>query len=256
MWEIGWATDPGIKRKKQPNQDSVGVLLPSFFNRKPPLLIIADGMGGYEGGALASKIVTKAINAVYQKFRLQRCSFDEILLQGVQIALADIRKQGKKEGPSFRMGSTVVAAILDNENLYLVNVGDSRAYLFNSTDIRQISYDHSVVADLVRNGTLSLDQIRAHPDRSKLTLSLNTVREIVAPFSTTVKFENSDVLVLCSDGLWASVSDTQIQEIVLTLQPQKAAMKLVTMANINQGLDNISVIIARRKGYEEFDSAN
>jgi serine/threonine protein phosphatase PrpC len=251
MLEIGTALDVGLKRKDHENQDSLRVVQPTLFNRKPPLLIVADGMGGYMGGATASKTVVDVMEREYQKARKDTSMID-VLYNAVLSAHRKIHDLAQQKPELGLMGSTVVAAVIDGDMLYLVNVGDSRAYLINPQRIQQINWDHSLLADEIRNKRLTLEEARDYPHKNVLTMSLSAQRNEIEPFTMQHRLENNEHLLLCSDGLWGVVTEAQIQAVVLQFPAQRAADKLVQMANANQGPDNISIIIARRSDHFTF----
>lgn len=242
VFTIGKAIDPGIKRKGRPNQDAIGVMLPKFLNRKPPLLIVADGMGGFQEGAKAAQIV---INEIIRQYKWSRKNKNHLakILKGIQKAHKKIRRYVKKNKEISSMGTTVAAAVVERDKAYIVNVGDSRIYLINESEIRQISFDHSLVAEQVRQGIIKPEEAHNHPRKNVLMLSISSKHEKLEPFTAEVDLKDGDTLLLCSDGLWGTVSDTQIQDVLLELPPQEAADKLVSMANMNQGPDNISVLV-------------
>jgi PPM family protein phosphatase len=246
MYEIGKATNVGIKRKDHPNQDSIGVVLPDLFNWKPPLLIVADGMGGYEGGAIASQIVVETFIREYKRAKTQQ-DYRELLRNIILISHNAIKNRIENFPEIAKMGSTVVSAILDNNILYIGNVGDSRAYVINQSDIKKASWDHSFVGELVRQGAITPDQALEHPKRNILTMSITAQRPEIDPYVNKFELRDSDAVLLCSDGLWGSVGEEQIRLTVLENRPQAAADLLVDLANKNLGPDNISVIIARKK---------
>jgi PPM family protein phosphatase len=246
MFEIGKATNVGIKRKEHPNQDSIGVVMPGFLSRKPPLLIVADGMGGYEGGAIASQIVVSVLNKEYSRAKPQQDY--KSLLRSMIITSHQVIKERVLDAPEIaKMGSTVVAAILNNNSLYVGNVGDSRAYIINRDGIKHISWDHSFVGELVRQGAITSEQSLVHPKRNILTMSITAQRTEIDPYVNRYDFNVGDTVLLCSDGLWGVVDIKDIQSTVMNYSPQQAADMLVQMANNNLGPDNISVIIARKK---------
>lgn len=243
MIEIGSAIDPGRKRIASKNQDSLCVVRPSFFNRRPPLLVIADGMGGYEGGSVASQIVVSSFSDVYQRSSPSLPPL-QVMQAGVAAALAAMKQQAARSEALSRMGSTVVAVVIKDGSIHLVNVGDSRAYLINPRQCRQISYDQSLVGELLRQGIIGEEDVRTHPRRNVLNMSISAQRETVSTYSNIFPYQPGDRLVLCSDGLWGPVTEPQIQAVVLEYHPQPAAERLVQLANTNQGPDNISVIVA------------
>lgn len=255
MIAIGWALDPGIRRRAKENQDAV-VIHPTDSDAadaadagapeigRPVMLVVADGMGGYEGGAVASSHVVRSFSGVYHQM-LVGANPLAALEQGVADAHASMRQSAVQEPRLMQMGSTVAAVILQGPKIYLLNVGDSRVYLINAGAVRQISFDHSYVGEAVRRGFLSEMDARSAPNRNVLTMAISAQREQVEPFSGVYDWQQGDRLLICSDGLWGSVSEEQIQQAVMTLPPQEAANELVRLANANEGPDNIAVIIAQ-----------
>lgn len=249
MYKIGTGLDVGIKRRGKPNQDSIGVFSPGLFNRKPVLIVVADGMGGHRGGAEASKLVVKSIAMTYKSANKDE-SKQSILIRAVQKAQAAVVRRAKSDPKLQAMGSTVVAGILEQDLLSICNVGDSRAYVINESQVRQVSVDHSVVAMQLAHGLITEEEARNHPKRSHLTMSISARRDEVDPYYGQILLGEDEVVLLCSDGLWGVVSEKQLQTVVLELEPQAAADKLVNMAKMNQGPDNISVIVARKSDFK------
>lgn len=244
MLELGSALDPGRKRASSENQDSIGIVKSDLFNWHPPLLIVADGMGGYNGGAIASRLVVQHLSAGYLKSR-RDISPLHALQAGINTAHFALRQEASKDPNLAQMGSTVVAVVIKKEKIYLANVGDSRAYIINQNEVKQISYDHSLVGEQLRMGLITEAEVRTHPRRNVLSMSLSAQREQVDMFTGMFVWRPKDILVLCSDGLWGPVVEAQIQAVVMEFSPRVAAQKLIDLANTNQGPDNISVIVAR-----------
>jgi len=244
-FEFGAACDPGRKRKNEPNQDLVELILPSSKDSYPPLIIVADGMGGYRGGEIASKLLVETFHRFYLQSNLKSWN-GSLLSELVQKAHKAIIDHGSKDPNLSGMGTTVVAAILTEDHIDVINVGDSRAYLLRGEKIIQLSQDQSIVADQVRAGQLTPEEAKEHPKRRWLSMSISAKRPVVKPFTVESRIEPDDILVLCSDGLWSAIPETLIWAAANELPPQDAADKLVAMANTSQGPDNISVIIARR----------
>jgi protein phosphatase len=144
------------------------------------------------------------------------------------------------------MGSTLVAAVLEEHTLHLLNIGDSRAYLLRGKNILQVSQDHSWVALQVQAGLLTAEEARTHPNRNRLNMAITAKRPEIKPYLTRKTLQPEDILVLCSDGLWGVVPETLIWAAATELPPDIAVKKLISLANRQQGPDNISVIIARR----------
>jgi protein phosphatase len=245
-FEIGSALDPGRKRGAGKNQDALCVL--GVPGPLPPLLVVADGMGGVAGGAEASQAVIASLAGAYTRAAAGALPLADplaLLRAGVADALAALRSAAGERPELARMGSTVVAALLEPARVALTNVGDSRAYLVGQSGIRQISFDHTLVGEGMRKGYLSREDARRHPQRSVLSLCVSAQRERVDPFTGLFPWAPGDCLVLCSDGLWGPVSEARIHETVMVHPPEQAAQRLVTLANENFGPDNIAVIVAR-----------
>jgi len=248
-WEfdIGVSSDPGRQRSNEPNQDRVAVIMPDINHGHPPLLILADGMGGHGGGEEASKIVIDIVSTSY----LQCNPHTEpriVLVECINKAHQALRNHAVKNPRLASFGSTVVIMLLENGGISTANVGDSRAYLFHRGEILQLSQDHSVVADQVRAGQLTPLQALKHPHRNRLTQSMSAKRDTIRPFLNHAALTTEDVFLLCSDGLWGVVAEAIIQAVAIELPPQRAADKLVSLANAANGPDNISVIVGRRRG--------
>jgi len=241
---IGYSCDVGRKRKS--NQDALAVLLPEAGIALPPLLVVADGMGGHLGGETASQLVIEAFREVYIQLQppLDAAGALRICVERSHQA---IREGAAKDLNLKGMGSTVVAAFLHNERVDMLNVGDSRAYLLRGQEVQQISTDQSWVMDQVRAGKLTLEQARHHRKRNHITMSLSANRPTITPVLKEETFEPEDILLLCSDGLWGVVPDSILWAAANEFDPQDAAEKLVMLANQSGGPDNISVIVARRK---------
>jgi PPM family protein phosphatase len=248
--KIGIICETGLKRSGAPNQDHIALVLPGFFHPHPPLLLVADGMGGHAGGELASHIVVDQIVSTYRGQKKKTAPIDQ-LLNCIHNAHQAVRQTAARQIELEGMGSTVAAAILTPKRLYAANVGDSRIYLVRGGHIHQLSLDQSVVADLMRKGELTPQEALVSPQRSQLNMSISSRRETIEPYTTDFALEAGDAVVLCSDGLWSLVPDALILAAVESLPPQKAADQLAALANQNGGLDNISVIVARLPGSQK-----
>lgn len=244
MVEIGSALDPGRRKLNGPNQDSIGVVRPIASLSRAPLLVIADGMGGYAGGAVASRLVVECFSRVYLH-SAENADPLQILQTAAQASLQALKDKAGQDDRLARMGSTVVAAIVAEDAVHLLNIGDSRAYLVNRQSIRQISYDHSLVGEQLRRGLITEAQVRVHPRRNVLSASLHAQRTSIDSFVGVFPWQSDDLLVLCSDGLWGPVTEPLMRTAVLQHPPQQAAERLVSLANANFGQDNISVIVAK-----------
>ena len=242
-WQIGALSDVGVKRRGRPNEDSIGV----FFATQgpyPPLLIVADGMGGYQGGATASQTVIGVFEREYPHLWTNMPPA-EALGAMVHAAQSELQRMAQGNDALSSMGSTVVVAVLTSRHVSVANVGDSRAYLLHGSQLSQLSEDHSKVAALERAGILTAEDARAHPERNMLLMSLSARRREVKPYITQTQVVEGDSLLLCSDGLWNTVSNSEIEAVLAEMDPQAAAEKLVALANMSGAPDNVSVIVAR-----------
>ena len=255
QYEFGLACDIGRARKGGPNQDTAAVVLPRPAESwHPPLLLVADGLGRYQGGALASQTVVDAFTQAFKQSQ-HPADYPALMERCAQIAHRQVRALGERDAALALMGSTIAAAVLHRGTLFVLNVGDSRAYLLNEAGIRQVSQDHSWAAAQERAGLLTAAEARTHPNRNRLTMAITAKRAMIEIYCAEEKLEPDDVVLLCSDGLWSVVPLTLIRAAAAELPPQAAADKLVSMANSSAGPDNISVVIARRAGIERKGAA-
>lgn len=248
-FEFGAVTDPGRKRGAEPNQDSILIVPADAGADRAPLLIVADGMGGYKGGAVASQIVIETLAKHYQEASHDQ-DLPAVLVESIRLAHEALRARAAQQADLGSMGSTVVLAVPTAERVFCANVGDSRAYLANAHRLTQISQDQSVVAEQVRAGLLTTLQALRHPKRNRLTQSLNARRADVHPYQSQTEWGKDDILLLCTDGLWGVVSEPILRAVAWELPPQQAAEKLVELSKASGAPDNVSVILARRKNWQ------
>ncbi|MFL6205402.1 MAG: protein phosphatase 2C domain-containing protein [Acidimicrobiales bacterium] len=242
----GAATHVG--RMRTINQDAY-VLLPDR-----DLFVLADGMGGHQGGEVAARLAIETLQVAYQ----DRTA--ESLTDAIAVANHRIRNEGDADPHLRGMGTTVVALALmpeerdpdveeapeDEEplqHLVIANVGDSRAYLHRDGSLVQLTEDHSVVADLVRDGRITAEEAESHPQRNIVTRVLG-VYETVDVDLWPIDPITGDRFLLCSDGLFNEVGSDQIASVLRRLDdPSEAAAELVRLANEEGGRDNITVVV-------------
>lgn len=240
----GAASDTG--RVRSINQDSYAVL------PDRGLFVVADGMGGAQGGEVASRLAIETIEETYQE------PTADALAEA--IARANERIFHAAEAPGLRgMGTTTVALALvpeepdpddtsagegrPTQHLLVANVGDSRAYLFRDGGLTQITDDHSIVGELLRDGRITAQEAEAHPQRNIITRVLGVYPEVV-PDLWPVDPLRGDRYLLCSDGLFNEVGNDQMAAVLRRLSdPSEAAGELVRLANEGGGRDNITVIV-------------
>lgn len=206
---------------------------------RPPLLAVADGVGGALAGGQAAQMVVDAAAALDED-----PSIDEVrgaldgANTGVRAAIASTPEFGG-------MGSTATIAVVRDRSLDVVHVGDSRAYLLRDGSLRRITDDHSLVGELMRAGALTPEEAAVHPRRNVITKAVGAEAEI-DPDTATVPTETDDIVLLCSDGLTGQVAEAAIGGLVTSASSLAAAAELlVDLANDAGGVDNISVVLAR-----------
>ena len=209
------------------------------------LAVVADGMGGHQGGEVASALAADVVQAAFTG-----ASLDE-LRAGVRAANRAVWDRARANDELEGMGTTLcTVGLTDDGNLSVVNVGDSRAYLLRDASLSQLTEDHSVTAELVRRGELTEEAARAHPHRGVLTRVLG-VSPDVDPDSIVEPAFNGDRVLLCTDGLFNEVGDDEIRSLRSASQDVDAdatADALVELALSNGGRDNVSVVVAEVAG--------
>lgn len=235
-----------IGRVRVRNEDRGAYVIPedvALFADKGALFVVADGMGGHALGDVASDLAVQTVQRCYYQ-RRDGGDVAAALVGAVQDAHAAIQRQAP---PDVLMGTTCVAAVIRGDTAYVANVGDSRAYLVRDGAIRQISRDHSLVAELVRAGFLTEEQARTHEQRNLIYRSLGCPGEVeVDLFAEPVR--EGDTLVLCSDGLSALVEDDELRSVVEEREPEESVRVLIERANERGGPDNITAVVARVGG--------
>ena len=213
---------------------------PQVMAQKGALFIVADGMGGHAAGEVASEIAVDTISTAYYPDEHEDVAV--ALLNAIKRTNALIHQRAAENMLRSGMGTTCVVGILRGNMAYIANVGDSRAYVIRKGKIKQISQDHSWVAEQVRAGLLTEEQARTHAQRNVITRSLGTQPEVeVDVFAEPL--EEGDVLLLCSDGLSGLVSDDEMRAIIERFPPQESVYHLIERANENGGPDNITAIV-------------
>ena len=209
----------------------------------PNLFLVADGMGGHKAGDLASEYTVAKVQEAVSK-SMQTIPY-QILKGAFQYANQKLLEKAGESDSYTGMGTTLVAATVKNDAVYVVNVGDSRLYKIGDK-IEQITEDHSLVEEMVRMGEISKEQARNHPDKNIITKAMG-VSDTVEPDYFDTDLQKGECLLMCSDGLTNMVSDRQIKEIVeLRTDLESCAKELIRAANQNGGRDNIAVVLIER----------
>lgn len=240
---VAQRTDVG--RKRFHNEDSVAHIVPkdpTMMAKKGALFIVADGMGGHAAGEVASEIAVNTVCNVY--YQDTGDDVPTALETAVKSANAIIYQQAVENTAQHGMGTTCVAAVLRGNVVCIANVGDSRAYLVRNGLVRQLSQDHSWVAEQVRSGAMTEGEAQTHAMRNMITRSLGFYPDVDVDLFVEQVVEG-DSVVLCSDGLSGMVNDHELLKIVDHFAPQESVYRLIELANAQGGVDNITVLIAR-----------
>lgn len=229
-----------IGRKRKINQDYVYTSEKSKGSL-PNLFIVADGMGGHNAGDYAAKVTVETI--VERVAASTDTSPVQILGHAIAVANTLIHKRANENIEFEGMGTTVVAATLVNGCLYVANVGDSRLYVVNKKEIRQITRDHSLVEEMVRMGGIDRDEARNHRDKNIITRAVGVSETVEVDFFT-VGMEKGDLVLMCTDGLTNMLEDEEIRMILSGARDiVEKSQELVKAANENGGKDNITVVL-------------
>ena len=231
-----------IGKCREINQDYIFVSEEPIGNL-PNLFLVADGMGGHKAGDLASEYTVAKVQEAVSK-SMQTIPY-QILKGAFQYANQKLLEKAGESDSYTGMGTTLVAATVKNDAVYVVNVGDSRLYKIGDR-IEQITEDHSLVEEMVRMGEISKEQARNHPDKNIITKAMG-VSDTVEPDYFDTDLQKGECLLMCSAGLPNMVSDRQIKEIVeLRTDLESCAKELIRAANQNGGRDNIAVVLIER----------
>ncbi len=206
---------------------------------RPAVLAVADGMGGALAGEVAAQVAVEAVAGLSAPV-----TADDVR-RALQEANRAIRRMAAEDPDKAGMGTTLTTALLADDRLDVVHVGDSRAYLWRDGELRQLTEDHSVVAELVRRGSLSAEDAEHHPHRNVITRALGAEPEVVAD-TVSEPLRDGDVVLLCSDGLSSYVPQRDIAAALAGAGSlREAAAALVERANAAGGTDNVTVVLAR-----------
>jgi serine/threonine protein phosphatase PrpC len=250
---VGWLSHPGITRRHQPNEDSLFAVqgMRAHHSQLQPfgLFIVADGMGGLAHGQEASRLsiqtmVERVVPKVCGYSELNEADCRQLLIAGVEAANWVIHQRNTEQRTD--MGTTITAALVVGLTAVVVNVGDSRTYLYRASEgLRKVTQDHSVVAYLVETGIIQPDDIYTHPQRNRIYRSLGS-KPVIQVDSFREQLQPGDILLLCSDGLWEMVLDPGILQILQHgADPSQMGRALIEAALEGDGTDNISVIVVQ-----------
>lgn len=243
--EVAGLSDVGCQREN--NEDSYLYWEPAGdddFQRKGRLAVIADGMGGHEGGQEASRLAVETVREIYE-----RAFYDDpqaALVESLTTAHTRIQEYAELH-PAFQgMGTTCTALVVRGRRLYFAHVGDSRLYLVRSARILRLTRDHSYVGRLVESGIVRAEDAEKHPQRHILTAALGAGRELAVDGAEEgLTLMDDDALLLCTDGLWSVVTEEELEMAVSGNPPAECCTALVKLARQRGGPDNITLQVLR-----------
>jgi len=234
---IGNYSDVG--KTREINEDYFG----SFSGRFGSLLLVCDGMGGHNGGEIASRIAVETISCHFQELN-DSYNIPVEINASLEAANTSIILKAKEDPELTNMGSTVVLVLVNNGLAYYTSIGDSRIYKIRDGVLQQITKDNSLVQQMVDSNIITKDEAKIHPKKNVITKALGSNDKLEPEIYEPFDLQTNDKLILCSDGLTAHVDEEEIFQFVENNPPQEAAQKLVELANERGGTDNITVQIA------------
>lgn len=238
--EVFAKTDIGKERKI--NEDCYYISHPNYEIK---LFIIADGMGGYNGGEVASTMTVECVQKyIYQHFKEKKGSREELiqlLSDAIEYTNTQVYEKAIHNKELNGMGTTLDVCLIYNSKIYIGHVGDSRVYRIRKEFMRKITKDHSYVQTLIDDGTITKEEALYHPKKNMLTKAIGC-DETVQPDIYVKTFLPGDILIMNTDGLTNMVPEDEIYRIIKE-NPKQAVQKLIDRANENGGLDNTTIII-------------
>ena len=243
--ELAALTDVGCVREN--NEDSYGYWEPeddASFAALGRLVIVADGMGGHEGGQIASRIAVDLATETY--IASAEPDPQKRLLNALDNAHRQIQQQARENPALSAMGTTFTAFALVDARLYFVHVGDSRLCLLREGKLRALTRDHTLIARLIENGVIRPEEAENHPQKHVLTSALGVADDIEIDSSPEpVPIQSHDVLLICTDGLWGQMNSIEMEQVLASQSPANACHALVQLAKSRGGPDNITLQIVR-----------
>lgn len=232
-------TDIGLQRESNQDSYAAGELPGSVA-----WAVVCDGMGGAAGGNYASstavKVISERITSSYRA-GMSASSIRNMLTSAIAAANISVYDMSKADPELTGMGTTVVVAIVVDNNVFIAHAGDSRAYILSNGSLNQLTKDHSIVQEMIDHGTLTPDEAKIDPRKNIITRALGVDYELRIDFDIADIGEN-DVLILCTDGLTNFVEPQEIYELTDDGKFYEYAERLVDRANNNGGGDNITVV--------------
>ena len=233
-----------IGKVREINQDSYYI---SDSLDEVQLYMLADGMGGYNGGEIASKLAIQSAKSYiennFKEIEKDKDSIIQLVASSMEYANMVVYEKSRENKEYEGMGTTLEVCLIYNNKAYIGHIGDSRIYRIRKTFIRKLTTDHSYVQKLVKDGTITKEEAEVHPKKNMLLKALGC-NAFVEPDVAVKGFLKEDILLISSDGLTNMVKQDDIFQIA-TGNIEKAPQRLVDLANENGGMDNITVVIIK-----------
>lgn len=227
-------SDKGLKREG--NQDSF------LIDERLGLFIVADGVGGHQGGEVASALAVETVREVVGHPKANRFTPKEVLYQAYEEASHRIFDRAMKDNKLNGMGTTMVMGYIRENKIFIANVGDSRCYLYRKPYVWQMTEDHSLINEQIRLGLLTEEQAHKTIGKNVITRSVGFERDVF-PDVIEREFSVGDIFLLCSDGLSGMVEDQLMCQIFNQNPADKVTPKLIEHALANGGDDNVTVLV-------------
>lgn len=237
-------TDIGLVRHT--NQDACRT---GLFPGGCAWAVVCDGMGGVNGGNIASEIAVESISQqLISSFRegMPHSAVRNLILSAIMNANLEVHDKAMEDSQLSGMGTTVVTAVVCGGVAHVAHAGDSRAYLISKGEIRQITTDHSMVQEMVAKGDLTEQQARRHPQKNIITRALGVEESIQTDYCEH-PFALGDLLLLCTDGLTNYIDAETIAALAKQVESQELALRLIEMAKEEGGGDNITVAVVENE---------
>ncbi|MBA3823533.1 MAG: serine/threonine-protein phosphatase [Ktedonobacterales bacterium] len=247
--DVAQHTDIG--RARPSNEDNLITVVPTDpqqLQTKGALFVVSDGLGGHSRGEVASEMAVQGVrDAYYQNSHDDIPTALQASLTAANSAIFQANERLRAQpGNAGEMGATCVAAVLHAHMLYVANVGDSRVYVLHQGQLRQITRDHSIVAQMVERGELTPAAARTHEQRNIIYRSLG--RATVEVDSFALEVAEDDAVIHCTDGLSGVLGDEEVRAIVAQYPPAESVQRLIASANAAGGPDNVTAIVVRVTG--------
>lgn len=239
--EVGFKTDKGVRRSN--NEDAF------FIMKQDKVFVVADGVGGNNSGEIASRATVSSIaDYIEKKPLLGACSDADVenyflnCIRKVNLSIIEL----SEKTPEYKgMATTVVLAYIHKDILYIMNIGDSRAYVLRNNKLNLITEDHTYVNTLLKAGVITPEEAENHENKNMITRAVGA-DIIIEPDFFAVQLEADDQILLCTDGLYNEVTEEEITDILLNSKLQSdACNQLINKANIHGGYDNITLVVIK-----------